>query len=182
MPPDLGVHARKVVVDLFEAARETPGEPYEPERFLAYLTSPPPKGRRVADTFRGRRRLVRFMESVQMELGVCFTNADWEHGFALEEFVQLLVEKANNPAQAHRLAQRRLREARMQLAGEPLKWAILGAPLIVVAFVVGSAVQRMLLALLWTAIVGGVAALVVREYRYASRLATQTARLASRQL
>jgi hypothetical protein len=66
------------VLRLYEQARADSTQPFDPERFLAFLTHPPAsKGRRVADTFAGRRRLVRFFESVQFEFGICFTSGDW---------------------------------------------------------------------------------------------------------
>ena len=57
-----------IVRTAFAAARETPDAPFEEDRFLAFLTSPPaPSGRRVRDTFAGRRRFARFVEAVQLE-------------------------------------------------------------------------------------------------------------------
>src|SRR6187431_453668 len=108
---------------LFEDARKRKGAPVEEDRFLAYLTEPPaPTGRRVADTFAGRFRFVRFMESVQLEFGICFTNQEWEMGVSLEKFAQLVAAKAAEPAAARRLADKRLREAQVRRASDPLKF------------------------------------------------------------
>jgi hypothetical protein len=53
------------VIRLFESVRQGPGAAYESDRLLAYLTEPPAAtGRRVRDTFAGRRRLVAFLEAL----------------------------------------------------------------------------------------------------------------------
>jgi hypothetical protein len=61
---DRDAEARDAIARIFERTRATPGAPSEPERLLAFLTSPPIPGKRVADTFAGRRRWVRFMNAV----------------------------------------------------------------------------------------------------------------------
>jgi len=111
--PRAAGEARDVVLGIFEQVRQRPKEPYEPERLLAYLTEPAPaKGRRVADTFAGRRRFVRFMNAVQLELGICFTLEEWESGFGLDDMVTTAVAKIGNPARGLRLARQRLEAAR----------------------------------------------------------------------
>jgi hypothetical protein len=51
----------------------------------------------VADTFAGRLRFVRFMESVRLAFGICFTHAEWDKGLALDDFAQLVLTKAMKP-------------------------------------------------------------------------------------
>ena len=159
------------VLRLFEAARARPGEHYDGDRFLAYLTQPPaPTGRRVADTFEGRRRFVRFMDSVQLELGVCFSNEEWERGFTLNDFMQRLEAKIAKPEAALRLARQRLQQARISLTDEPIKFGLLAIPLLVAAIVLHPIALRILLAALWAAIVGGVLIVNAAGYRYAKKL------------
>src|SRR5262245_49397578 len=101
---------------------------------MAFLTSPAPSaGRRVADTFAGRRRLVGFLETVQLECGVCFSNDDWDRGIGLDEFVQLVDRKAAKPGYALRLARDRLRSARARLVDSPIKFGLLSLPLLIPA-------------------------------------------------
>lgn len=77
------------VLQIFEASRQTPGTPYEPERLLAFLTDPPTdRGRMVRDTFSGRRRFVKFMEALQLELGICFTKEEWDRGYSLSQLTE----------------------------------------------------------------------------------------------
>jgi hypothetical protein len=52
------------------------------------------------------------MESVELHFGICFTNEDWERGFSLDQFVEQIEAKVAKPEHSHRLACRRLKEAR----------------------------------------------------------------------
>jgi hypothetical protein len=162
---------RDDVLRLFEAARDGGGTPYEADRFLAYLTVPAAKsGRNVADTFAGRRRLVRFLHAVQLELGVCFTNEEWDRGLGLDAFVVLVAGKRLKPEHALRFAKQRLREARAHLVAEPVKFALFAAPLLVGAALASNVAIRLLLAVFWAAIPAGIAMVTTREYRYAQQL------------
>jgi hypothetical protein len=167
--------AHDTVVRAFEAARQAPGTPYEPERFLAYLTAPPGKGRRVADTFRGRRRLVRFMNQVQMEHAICFTSAEWDAAHTLEQFVELVEKKASRPAVALRYAEQQTAGARRRLVDSPLKFGVLTLPLLAGAWFAPSVPLRVGLALVWLIINGGVAILSWRDLAYHRRLVCRIA-------
>lgn len=135
-----------------------------------YLTSPAAaSGSRVADTFRGRRRFVRFMEAVQLEFGICFTTEEWERGFRLDDLVRLVGEKMRHPRAAQRLARKRLEEARATLRGDPLKFGIFTAPLLLAAFA-SHPVVKVLPVVLWFVIVAVVVSVTRREYRYAREL------------
>jgi hypothetical protein len=165
----------KVILDVFEEAREAKGVPYEPDRFLAFLTlRPPAPGRRAADTFSGRRRFVRFVDSLQLELGICFTNEELEPGFGLTELVDVAEAKLRNPEQARRLAARRKKEARVALTDEPLKFGILAGCILAFPAVVGGPLLRVLAVLLWTATVAAVVTVDARHFRYAQKLVERT--------
>jgi hypothetical protein len=166
---------------IFEQTRQTSGAPYEPERLLAFLTEPPaPKGRRVADTFAGRRRFVRFIHAVQMDAGICFTLEEWERGLALDELATTVAAKMAKPEQALRLAKQRLEEARRRRVADPVKFGLLTFPLLVVAGLADSWAARIACALLWTGIVAGVAALSISEVRYTRELVSRIAARAGR--
>jgi hypothetical protein len=168
------------VVRLFESAREAKGSPYEPERILAYLTEPPAPRRRSADTFAGRRRFVRFMDSLQLEFGVCFTSQEWDRGLGLDELVDLIQKKRASPKQQARLARKRLDEARRQLIGEPVTFGVIaGIPLVLAGLVFTGLGVHVLLALLWMGIVAGVAAVNASQHRIARVLVERTARVAA---
>jgi len=167
---------REAVVRLFEAARQSKGGDYDSDRFLAFLTEvPAPTGKRVADTFRGRRRFVRFMDAVQIEFGVCFSNEDWDRGFTMDEFVERIEMRIAKPAEAHRLAQRRLQEARVSLKDEPVKFGLLTIPLLIAAVALHPIWLRILLGLIWIGVTGTVLIANTRGYKYAQRLVARTA-------
>ena len=162
---------RDTVIRLFLAARATPGADYDPDRFLAFLTDPPAQtGPRVADSFAGRRRFVRFLEAVQLSCGVCFSNEDWDRGVSFEDFVHLVETKAAKPAYGSRLARDRVRSAKAHLTGDPVKFGLLSFPLLAGAIVGVGTTWSVLLGALWLGITGGVAFLALRTYRYYQRL------------
>ena len=162
---------RNVILGIFERARQSPNAPYEPERLLAFLTEPPAqKGRRVADTFAGRRRFVRFMNTVQLELRVCFTLDEWERGFGLDEMMRLAAAKIAKPDQGLRLAKQRLDAARARRTSDPIKFGLLTLPVLLGAGLATSWLMKVALAMLWIAITGGVAAFAISEVRYSQKL------------
>jgi len=111
--------------EAFERARQRPGEPFDEDRFLAFLTEPPARsGRRCADTFGGRRRFVRFVHEVQFDLGVCLSYEEWEKGYTLSEFVALVTRKAANRPALIRLARKRYDDARRQPYMAPVALAL----------------------------------------------------------
>ncbi len=171
----------KVILGVFEKARQRPNTPYEPERLLAFLTDPPlPKGRRVADTFAGRRRFVRFMNALQLELGVCFTLDEWERGFGLDDLVRLAEAKTARPSQGLRLAKQRLAEARGRRTADPIKFGILTLPLLMGAGLAPSWPVKAATAMLWIAITGGVAVFAISEVRYSHELVDRIEEIAHR--
>lgn len=161
---------RETIAGIFQQVRQAPNAPYQPERFLAFLTAPPAAGKRVADTFAGRRRFVRFMNAVQRELAICFTQEEWERGFGLDEVAVLAAAKRAKPAQGLRLAKKRLEEALRRRTGEPVKFAVLMLPILVGAIVADSWLFKGTLLLLWVAAVGAVVALSMAEVRYSREL------------
>ena len=167
------------LLQLFEDARKRKGAPAEPDRFLAFLTDPPARsGRRVADTFAGRFRFVRFMEAVQLEFGICFTNAEWEKGLSLDEFAQLVLTKLMKPELARRRAEEGLRAARIRLTDDPVKFGLLASPLLVGVMFSSSWIARVLFVLPWALVVGGVTILVLKDVSYSAKLAERTSRRA----
>ena len=161
---------RDLIVRTFEQTRATPGAPYEPERLLAFLTSTPVPVKRVADTFAGRRRWVRFMNAVQLELGVCFTQEEWDRGFGLDELVDLAGAKRAKPDQQLRLAKKRLEEARRRRTSDPIKFALLLAPILIGAVFADSWLVKVILLVLWIGGVGAVTAFVLSDVRYSREL------------
>lgn len=173
---DTSNELRHRILSIFELTRQSPGAPFESERLLAFLTDPPAsQGRRVADTFAGRRRFVRFMNAIQRDAGICFTLEEWDRGFGLDELTQLVARKAARPEQGLRLAQQRVKEARARQVADPVKFGLLTLPLLVMAGLTGSWVARIGLPLTWAGIVAGVAALCRADLRYSQELVSRIA-------
>lgn len=161
----------KTVQLLFEEARQDGRNGYDPERFLAYLTSPPAsRGGQCADTFRARRRYVRFMKSVELNFRICFTTQEWDRAYTMNDFVLLVEKKGLQRKTAVRLAERRVAESRTDRLASILKIALLGSPLVVGAFSASRGVLRMLLLIAWLAIVAGIAFVTWQECSYARKL------------
>jgi len=158
------------VTHLFEQTRESSGQPYEPERFLAYLTVPAPRGTRCADTFAGRRRFVRFMHAVQLSFGICFTNKEWDDGYSLDEFVALIAAKASKRETAIRLAEKRLRESQVHRVDSPVKFGVLLLPLLLGALLLSQPYLKVILAAAYVAPLGWVVLATQREYSYTRKL------------
>ena len=160
------------VIRIFESMRQAPGAAYQSERLLAYLTQPPAAtGRRVRDTFAGRRRFVRFMEALQLEFGICFTNEEWERGLGLSELTGLIEAKRGNAQSQAGLASRRVHEARRALVDESIKIGLVAAALLgALAAVIKSVVAYALFGSLWVCVIATVVVMNVRGYGYAKRL------------
>ena len=168
-------NARHLLLGIFERTRQAPDAPFEPERLLAFLTDPPAAaGRRVADTFGGRRRFVHFMNAVQLEAGICFTVEEWDRGFGLDDLAELVTAKMARPDRALRLAKQRLEQARRRRVADPVKVGMLALPLPVWAALAESWAVSVGLALVWTGLVGSVAAVCHSEMRYCRQLVSRT--------
>lgn len=76
----------------FEKYRAIPGASFEEERFLDYLLANPSGSRAAYNSFEGLRRLNRFIEAVQLEFSVCFSMADRDRNYALEQFIARIRE------------------------------------------------------------------------------------------
>ncbi|HEX6435190.1 MAG TPA: hypothetical protein VFZ87_13155 [Gemmatimonadales bacterium] len=167
---------RNRLLSLFEQERQSPGAAHDPERLLAFLTDPPaPKGGRVADTFAGRRRFVRFMNTIQLEFRICFTLEEWDRGFSLEDLAKLVAAKMAKPDPGLRLAQQRLAQARKRRVVDPVRFGILTVPFLILAALADSWFARIGFALVWAGIVGGVAAFSLAEVRYSRELLSRIA-------
>lgn len=163
--------ARKTIQLLYEEARQDGQAAYDPERLLAYLTAPPAsRGGRCAETFRARRRYVRFMESVQLTFRICFTNQEWDRAYTMDDFCLLVEKKSSQRKVALGLAERRVTESRNQRLGSTLKFAVLSSPLILGAFSTAHTLLRILLLIGWLGVVGGIAFVTWRELSYSRKL------------
>jgi hypothetical protein len=71
----------------FERFRAVPGAPFEESHFLDYLVANSAR-RGSTSNGEGRRRLIDFIEAIQLEYGICFSLADLDRSFSLDAFVE----------------------------------------------------------------------------------------------
>jgi hypothetical protein len=88
----LSDNSRSRVLFHFESCRAAPGTPFEEERFLDYLIANPSSERAAYNSFSGLRRLNRFIDKIQIEFAICFSMNDRNENYALERFIQRILE------------------------------------------------------------------------------------------
>lgn len=97
------------IVELFEAARATPGAEYDESHFLDFLLAEARVKGAVRNSFRGLRRFNAFIETVQLEFGVCFSLKDLEANYSLDQFAKRTEELQGRPAGSKRSLQNQRR-------------------------------------------------------------------------
>ena len=117
------------------------------------------------------------MDRVQLDFGICFTNEEWDRGLGLNDLIEIVEAKMKNPEPQRRLAEKRVREARAALVGEPVKFGIITGCLFLVPAALGEWVVRVVLATLWLVVVIAIVWMNMKQYRLARSL---VARMASR--
>lgn len=119
---------RNAVIRLFEDARQVKDAPFEEDRFLAFLTAEPnTEGNRHRDTFSGCGRFSRFIDAVQLERGVCFSNKELDRGYSLDAFVELVAGKVQDRTSSRLLAHKRLSEDLNDRWMKSIIWSVLAA-------------------------------------------------------
>jgi hypothetical protein len=79
---------RDYVLSTFEKFRALPGTQFEESRFLDFLIANPAEVGAVRNSFAGLRRFNKFIDSIEVELGICFSQADLERTFSVDAFVE----------------------------------------------------------------------------------------------
>ena len=82
---------RDYALATFEKFRATPGAPFDESHFLDYLLANPSGHGAVRNSFAGLQRFNRFIDTIETELGICFSQSDLERPFS----VDALVDRAN---------------------------------------------------------------------------------------
>jgi len=81
----------------FEASRESPGDPYKEGEIIWHLVANPEGRASIHDTFKGKRRLARFLRGIEAKFSVCFSLKDWESLKSLDQIQERLVYLLNTP-------------------------------------------------------------------------------------
>ena len=138
---------------------------------MAYLTAKPQRqGKRHADTLNGCRRFWRFMNAVQLEFGVCFNNQEWDRGYSLSEFIELIQAKLENPLEGKCLADKRLREARIERKDRTFIWSLIVAVLLAIPAAFWGIVAKSIVGVVWAGAAAGIYIYQSRQVAYAQRL------------
>ena len=83
---------RRRVLELFEKHRALPGAPYDEARFIDYLLANPNGERPVHNSFRGLRRYNAFIDDVQYQFAICFSQKDFAANYSLSAFLDRVRE------------------------------------------------------------------------------------------
>jgi hypothetical protein len=88
---------RERIATLFEAHRKAPGTPYDDSHFLDYLLEAPDKRRAVYHSLAGLRRLNAFIDQVQLEYSIHFSQRDRDANYGIDPFVAKVMELRDSP-------------------------------------------------------------------------------------
>ncbi len=141
---------------LFDETREDPSAPFEEENFLQHLVRPATQP--IDDSFKGKRFKNRFIDRLQLELGICLPDDALEKRWRFGDFVAYVEERRRKPAVNLRMAQKRLQESKgsdvtlllilnllllppLGVIGAPWAYLYLVLPLALNALVVGAKIK-----------------------------------------
>lgn len=79
---------RDYVLSSFEKFRAHPGAQFDESHFLDFLIENPAGKGAVRNSFGGLRRFNKFVDLIEIELGICFSQADLERPFSVDAFVE----------------------------------------------------------------------------------------------
>ncbi len=85
------------IIAIFEEHREKPEDDYNPGHFLDFLMPDPPARRAVMNSFAGLRRYNAFVDAVQEERGVYFSQKDRDAHYSLDAFCERVKALQNSP-------------------------------------------------------------------------------------
>ena len=88
---------RNRIIEIFEKHRAVPGAAYEEKHFLDFLLAAPGKKDAVYNRLGGTRRLMAFVNEVQYDFAVCFSMADYEANYPLDQFTDRVLELQKSP-------------------------------------------------------------------------------------
>lgn len=76
---------KEKIIAVFEATRELPGESYDENSIVLYLVENPTGYGSIHNTFKGKRRLSKFLKAIESEFLICFSLKDWEALVSLDQ-------------------------------------------------------------------------------------------------
>lgn len=98
------------IIEIFERNRQSPNSSFEQSHFLDYLLSPPASSNNIKNSFRGVKRYYKFFEDVELTFGICFSLADQDRFYSVDQFVEKTKERIGNKRGNKMIIKRRLEE------------------------------------------------------------------------
>lgn len=98
------------ILEIFERNRQTPNADYDESRFLDYLLTPPASKNNIQNSFKGVKRFHQFIDDVELTYGICFSTADLDRFYSVEQFTKKTKERIGKGRGNKMIIQRRLEE------------------------------------------------------------------------
>lgn len=98
------------VLAIFNACRTQPESPFEPLHFMDFLVAPPSEKHQIRNSFKGANKHGNFLRKIELAFGICFTLADYDTSFTLDEFVKKIEERIHKKASNVKLIKERMNE------------------------------------------------------------------------
>ena len=98
------------ILEIFQRNRQTPNAHYDESRFLDYLITPPASKNNIQNSFKGVKRFHQFIDNVELTFGICFSTADLDRFYSVEQFTKKTKERIGKERGNKMIIQRRLEE------------------------------------------------------------------------
>lgn len=101
---------KKQIIEIFQRNRQTPNANYDESNFLDYLLTPPASKNNINNSFKGVKRFHQFIDDVELTFGICFSTADLDRFYSVEQFIKKTKERIGKERGNKMIIQRRLEE------------------------------------------------------------------------
>ena len=101
---------RDTVLEIFEICRETPGKAYDPKELIFHLVENPTGYGSIHNTFKGKRRLNRFLKEIELIYKIGFSLKDRESLKSLADVVDRITYLQKTPKSSLTSIQNTLRQ------------------------------------------------------------------------
>lgn len=98
------------ILEIFKEVREDHAEPYQEDNFFQFLIKQ--NGKKIDDTFKGKRYKIRFLDKIQMEFDICFPDDVYNKTWSLSDFSAYVDDRRNKKDANLRMAQKRLDQSK----------------------------------------------------------------------
>jgi hypothetical protein len=93
------------ILEIFSTVREDKNAPFDTSDLLQFLVRP--NGKRIDDSFKGKRYKTRFIHALQSEFAICFPNDFYDKRWDLDALVPYVEKRAANTKANLETAQKR---------------------------------------------------------------------------